>query len=153
MAITVQEQLLVKQKMNIALANANPGVQLLSKAFWKYQSEHGSARSFQFVAVSDLGADAIVADAACKVYFIYLKKGATATGAFFKAADSASSAGTTASDTVQELNAASQVYTQINVNGWAQGSGFTIGSDTTADGNTASTSGDGPNGFVVIGAP
>lgn len=151
MALSTESSNLVWQKVKIALAAADPSIQETLRRLKYHLANVKGNPDLQFVAVTDLGADAIVADAATKVYAIYLKKGATATGAFFKAADNASSAGTTASDLVQEMNAASQEFLLTYFNGWAQGTGFTIGSDTTADGSTASTSGDGPNGFVLIG--
>lgn len=154
MALSTESSNLVWQKAKIALATlASPAA---TNAFAQLKAQLAQVLQnpdLQFVAISDLGADAIVADAACKVYGIYLKKGATATGAFFKAADHASSAGTTASDMVHELNASGQEAVFVYPRGYAQGTGFTIGSDTTADGSTASTSGDGPNGFVIIGKP
>lgn len=152
MALTLEDSNLAWQRVNIALAGADPFiVEQFRKLKYHLANVKGNPQ-LQFVAISDLGADAVIADAACKVYGIYLKKGATATGAFFKAADHASSAGTTASDLVHELNAASQPAAFVYPNAWAQGTGFTVGSDTTADGSTASTSGDGPNGFVLIAA-
>jgi hypothetical protein len=153
MAITVENSNLVWQKAKVALAGASPFAQDVFKALKNRLATVGLNKDLQFVAISDLGADAVVADAACRVYGLYLKKGATATGAFVKAADHASSAGTTASDLVIELNEASKETFIINPTGWAQGTGFTIGSDTTADGSTASTAGDGPSGFAIIGAP
>lgn len=153
MAITVENPNLVWQKAKVALAGASPFASDAFKALKNRLATVGGNVNLQFVAISDLGADAIVADAACRVYGLYLKKGATSTGAFFKAADHASSAGTTASDIVHELNTASAETFLLYPTGYPQGTGFTIGSDTTADGSTASTSGDGPSGFAIIGAP
>lgn len=151
MALSTESSNLVWQKVKIALAAADPSIAETLRRLKYHLANIKGNPDLQFVPVTDLGADAVVADVATKVYAVYLKKGTTATGAFFKAADNASSAGTTASDIVHELNAASQEVLFSYFNGYAQGTGFTIGSDTTADGSTASTSGDGPNGFVLIG--
>lgn len=155
MAISVEDANLAWQRADIAAASLGlkGGVQATLKALKAYLSQAKNNPQLQFVAISDLGADAVIADAACKVYALVLKKGATATGAFVKAADHATSAGTTASDLVRELNAAGQQTAIIDFEGWAQGTGFTVGSDTTADGSTASTAGDGPSGFALIGNP
>lgn len=155
MAISTESANLAWQRVQIALETigATKAVREQFKVLKAYLAQEKSNPDLQCVAVSDLGADAIVADAACKVYGIYLRKQNTATGCFFKAADHASSAGTTASDIVSELNAALQELVLTYPKSWAQGTGFTIGADTTADGSTASTSGDGPNGFVLIGKP
>jgi hypothetical protein len=152
MALSTENSNLVWQKANVALVNATPFAQNAFRALKLRLATVGGNKDLQFVPITDLGVDAIIADAACRVYGIYLKKGATATGAFFKAADHATSAGTTASDIVMELNEASKEIVLTYPSGWAQGTGFTVGSDTTADGNTASTAGDGPSGFVILGA-
>ena len=156
MAIAVQDINLAKRKVLNYLSagtKGDPFAHEQFRALFSYLAQHGSNPDLQFVPFSDLGADTVIADAACKVYGVYMKKRATSTGCFVKAADHATSAGTTASDLVQELNASGQREVMIHRDGWAQGTGFTIGSDTTADGSTASTSGDGPDGFVLIGAP
>lgn len=151
MSISTQASVLAWPKA-IGRRDRKPFTNLALKALKEYLVGYKGNPDLQVVEFDDLGADSVVADAACTVYAIVLKKQATATGAFFKAADHATSAGTTASDLVQELNAASQEVVLAYPTGWAQGTGFTVGSDTTADGNTASTSGDGPDGFVIIGA-
>lgn len=149
MAISLED--IVKTKQRVRSVRVGFEVDLYLKVLWQNLNARNNPQ-LQYKAISDLGADAIIADAACSIYAIYLKKQATATGCFFKAADHASSAGTTASDVVHELNAASQEVLFVYPGGYAQGTGFTVGSDTTADGNTASTAGDGPNGFVLLGA-
>ncbi len=151
MALSLENSNLVWQKAKVGLAGASPFASDVFKALKNRLATVGGNVTLQFVAISDLGTDAVIADAACRVYGLYLKKGATATGAFVKAADHATSAGTTASDLVIELNEASKETFIVNPTGWSQGTGFTVGSDTTADGSTASTSGDGPNGFAIIG--
>lgn len=149
MAISLED--IVKTKQRVRSVRVGFEVDLYLKALWQNLNARGNPQ-LQYKAIADLGADAIIADAACSIYAIYLKKGTGATGCFFKAADHASSAGTTASDVVHELNAASQEVLFVYPAGYVQGTGFTVGSDTTADGSTASTSGDGPNGFVLLGA-
>jgi hypothetical protein len=152
MAVTTENANKVWMRAKAALAAASPYAQLAFKELKAWLATQKGNPDLVYVAIGDLGADAPIADAACKVYGIYLKKGATATGAFVKAADHATVSGTTASDLVLELNAAGQEAVLTYPQGWAQGTGFAIGSDTTADGSTASTSGDGPNGFVILGA-
>ncbi len=154
MALSTENANLVWQKVEIAKQSleVNRAVDMSLRGLKAYLAQEKRNIDLQFVPISDLGADTAIADAACKIYAIVLKKGATSTGAFFKAADHATVSGTTASDLVQELNASEQQVAFIYANGWAQGTGFAVGSDTTADGSTASTSGDGPNGFVILGA-
>lgn len=155
MAISTESANLAWQRVNISLDSlaASKAAREQFRQLHAYLAQEKQNPDLQFVAISDLGVDAVIADAACKIYGIYLKKSATATGCFFKAADHATSAGTTASDVVHELNAASMEDVMTYPKGYAQGTGFTVGADTTADGSTASTSGDGPNGFVLLGKP
>lgn len=97
--------------------------------------------------------DAVIADAACTIYGIFGKKSSTATGAWLKGSDSATTSSSTAAEWMAELNAANQEFVGLfGKDGAAQGSGWTFGADTTAAGSTNSTAGDGPKGFVILGA-
>ena len=51
---------------------------------------------------------------------------------------------------MQELNASGEEFLLTYPDGWAQGTGFSCSSQTTSAGDTDSTSGDGPDGFVLI---
>lgn len=152
MAISVEDSNLVWQKVKIALAAADPSVQEFFRRLKYHLANVKGNPDLQFVAISDLTADAVIADAACQVYGIYLKKQATATAAVFKASDHATATSATAPEISLELNEASAEQVLIFLNGYAQGTGLTVGSDTTPDGSTSTTSGDGPNGFVLLGA-
>lgn len=94
--------------------------------------------------------DAVIADAACKIYAIVTKK-ANATGAWLKGSDHATASSSTAGEWTKELNAAGSEVALFPA-GFAQGTGWTFGADTTAAGSTNSTAGDGPKGFVILGA-
>lgn len=150
MALSLESANLVRQKVRGFSRDA--AAHLAVDAFFRWWSEHKGNNDLQFVAINNLGADVVVADAACQIYFIYLRKQNTGTDAYFKADDSATSAGTTASALVQALINANDDVVLSYPDGWDMANGFTVGSDTTADGSTASSSGDGPNGFVILGA-
>jgi hypothetical protein len=97
--------------------------------------------------------DAVIADAACTIYGIFGKKSGTATGAWIKGSDHATTSSSTASEWMVELNAASKEFVgTFGVAGSPQTAGWTFGADTTASGSTNSTAGDGPKGFVILGA-
>lgn len=96
------------------------------------------------------GSDTIIADAACKIYGIVLSK-QTATTAFFKGSDSA----TTSSSTAPEVELGQGTISEdvlVFPGGRPMANGFTISSDTTSDGITGSAAGDGARGFVILGA-
>jgi hypothetical protein len=96
------------------------------------------------------GSDTVIADAACKIYGIVLSK-QTATAAYFKGSDSASAASSTAPEVELRQNSISEDVL-LFPDGRAMANGFTISSDTTSDGNTGSSAGDGARGFVILGA-
>lgn len=153
MALSTENPTLALQKAGITLDSlgAKGAIRDQFRALKAYLSQIKKNPDLQLVPIADLGADAAVADVACKVYAIFLKKGATATAAFVKGSDHATVASATAPEISIELNAAGQQVFLSYPDGYAQGTGLTIGSDTSADGAVASTAGDGPSGFALIG--
>lgn len=157
MALSLENPNLVWQKAKIALESlgASEEAKAAFKALKHRLATVGGNVNLQFVAISNLTADAVIADVACTLYGAYFKKQATATAAYAKLNDSATTAGgANGADqtTCIELNAASQEAFLIYKAGQAQGSGLSAASQTNPAGNTDSTSGDGPNGFAIIGA-
>jgi hypothetical protein len=93
--------------------------------------------------------DVVLADAAAKLYFVYLQKD-TATASWSKITDHAS----TASDAASELRFKTARIGDECIaypSGLALANGATAQGTTTADGGTGSAS-DGAKGFVIIGA-
>lgn len=161
MAISVENILNVRRKAFNYLSNgSNAGAQVSDpvvfrqmRELFSYLSDHGNNPDLQFVPFADLTGDTVIADAACKVYAIYAKKRNTATDAFFKAVDHASTAAGTTFFLCSELNVGRDVFLALYPKGLAQANGVTLVSSTTDTGNTDTTSGDGPDGFVIIGNP
>lgn len=160
MAIATQDINLVKRKIFNYFKGGTKGDVFAVQAFdqmFRYFSQHGVNPDLQVVFFANLTTDAIVADAACKVYGIYLKKGATGTDAYYKQFDDAASDSSAEDAKIAVgLLTANERASYVNINGLAFASGVTHGSFTAfggAAGTTASTSGDGPSGFVIIGAP
>lgn len=96
------------------------------------------------------GTDTVIADAACQLYAIVLRK-ATTTAAYFKGSDSATTSSSTAPEVELRQNEVSADM-MIFPRGLAMASGFTVSSDTTSDGNTGSSAGDGAAGVVLLAA-
>lgn len=153
MALTLEEQDFVWQRVKIALANASPHVQLSFKNLRSTLVAKGKIK-LQFVALSDITGDTIVADVACKFYGAYVKKQATATDAFFKMNDNATTCGAanggSATDSYPLYDIGDEAIVVYH-KGRAQANGITVASQTNLAGNTDSTSGDGPNGFIILG--
>ena len=159
MALTLESLLAVKQQAySFSFLDAGQKMQL--KALFMYWAQHKrqftvSSSTIDIVAFANLTGDTVIADAACKLFAAFVRKQNTATAASFKINDSATTAGGTngsAETDVVELNAALQHATLVWPDGKSMASGIAIASQTDAAGNTDSTSGDGPDGFIILGA-
>ncbi len=157
MAISTQDINLVKRKVFAFLENGttrgrgNVFAREQFKALFSYFSQHGSNPNLQFVTFADLTGDTVIADAAHKLYAVFVKKQNTGTDAFVKGVDHATvAAGTTFAFCI-ELNLGNDVACLIFPAGLAMATGLTLVSSTTDTGGTDSTSGDGPNGFILLG--
>ena len=158
MALSLQSANLVWQKAQIALDSLSlRGVvreQILKlKA---HLSQVGGNPDLQFVAIADLTADVVAADAACQLYAVVLKKRATATDAFYKAFNDAAT-DSSAEDALLAIGLleAGDYVVLTFPGGMPFSAGLVHGSYTAiagAAGTTASTSGDGPDGFLIIGS-
>lgn len=154
MALSLQTQNLVWQKAKIALDSLGATYahrESLRKLKEHIQAVQGNV-DLEFVAIADLTGDAVVADVACQIYAIFLKKQATATDAFFKAVDHATVAAGTTFFLCVELAESGEQVLLLFPGGLPQATGVTLVSSTTDTGSTDSTAGDGPNGFVILGA-
>jgi hypothetical protein len=159
MALSNENANLVWQKVNIALDSlgAKGEVRDAFRALKAHLSQVKRNPDLTFVAISDLTADVVAADAACKIYGVFLKKQATATDAFYKIFNDAAT-DSSAEDAVVAVGllvSGDQVVLQYP-NGLDMTAGAVHGSYTAmagAAGTTASTTGDGPNGFVILGNP
>lgn len=154
MALSLENANLVWQKAKIALESLGAKrvhVEAL-RQLKEYLSSVRSNPDLQFVAFANLTGDTVVADAACQLYAIFAKKQATATDAFLKAVDHATTAAGTTFFLCVELAEASEQVLLIFPGGIPQASGITLVSSTTDTGGTDSTSGDGPDGFCIIGS-
>lgn len=156
MAIATQDILAVKRKVFNYLKGGTKGDPLsfaLLDQLFRYFSQHGANPDLQVVFYANLTADSIVADAACRVYAVYGRKQNTATDAYFKGNDSATVTSGSDDDINLEFLEALDSQVWVSKKGLPMANGFTIGSDTSANGTSATSTGDGPDGFVIIGAP
>jgi hypothetical protein len=155
MALSTQKKVIVKHKVDGFLRNANGGITDLNRGFWKAMNNNDILADLQVVAFGNLTTDAVVADVACKVYSIYLKKQATATAAFYNVFNDATD-DTTAADAKISLGllAASDEVFWCDPKGLSMATGVVHGSYTALIGynaTTVSTTGDGPDGFIIVG--
>jgi hypothetical protein len=160
MAVSLQSGNLVWQKVNQALANANPSIQQAFKALKTYLATQKGNPDLQFLPFSD--ADIVTATgytpvaAACTVYGVYFIKNGTGTGtgtdSWLTLANGASNETDAEKFMALMTSIADQEVYAVHPQGLAFGTDLTISGETSAQDGTESTSGDAGSGFVIIGA-
>lgn len=158
MALSTESANLVWQKAFVALQSlgAKPSIVDSLRRLKEKLATVNANPDLQFVTMADITGDTVIADAACKLYAIFVKKQATATDAYFKTNDHATTCGAANGASMTDcvwLPDSGDQHLFVFPNGRAQANGITVASQTTAPGNTDNTSGDGPNGFVILGKP
>ncbi len=153
MAISTQaNQIALRKAANFMRANANGANDMIFKGFKMGLNQSNVTDDLQFVSFANLTGDTVIADAASQIYAIFLKKQATATDAYFKVVNHATvAAGSTFHICIALLESGDQCLL-LFPNGLPMATGITLCSSTTDTGTTDSTSGDGPDGFFLIGA-
>jgi len=158
MAVSTEAINLVKQKARISLdgIDAGPGAKAAFKAFWFWMATHKGNPDLVHAAFADLTTDAVVEDEACTLYAVYLKKQTSSTAAYYKIFNDATD-DSTAADAVACVPLITSDYETFLIfpKGVSLSAGLVHGSYVAGDdynGTTQSTSGDGPDGFVIYGA-
>ena len=154
MAQTLASALSAKQK---ALADTrNPDSQSLLRTFFSYWAQHKGNADIEFKAISGLNAaDVVLSDVAGRLLVLFLRKPtASTTTAYAKISDHATTAAAAAELVVALIGTGGggQEICQVYPKGLIFGTGMTLGSHTTAAGNTKSASADAPVGFAIVGA-
>lgn len=155
-SLTVEAPVLTWQRVDVVLNQATPGAQALFRGFKSWIMQQKAGMSLQFIPISDQTVDTNPLDGAIRVYAVYLKKQPTATDAYFKVTDDATD-DTTADDQKVTLPLFESGKESIAFfpDGIPLAAGLVTASYTAPSGNngtTATTAGDGPNGFLLVGA-
>jgi hypothetical protein len=155
MALSTVDIVLAKRRFfhSVAVIGSAAGapIQQFAYTLFSWLSQQRNNPDLQVVEFTNLtGSNTVIADAACKLYAIVLLK-STTTEAHFKGSDNATTSSSTAPDVALRQNTA-EADMMIFPRGLAMANGFTVSSDTTADGNTGSSAGDGAAGVVLLGA-
>jgi hypothetical protein len=124
------------------------------RCFKKVHAEHLKNIQLQVVAISGLdSADVVVADAACKLYLLAVKKPAgSTTTVYLKGSDHASAQGANAELGLILVGSDTNWHTIFDPQGLPFGTGLTLDAHTTSSGTTKSAAADAPVGFAIIGA-
>jgi hypothetical protein len=154
MALTLASQLSVRQKALETTRAAASQAQL--RTLFSYLSQHKPGIELQFVPVSGLdSADVVVADVACRLYALFLRKPtSSATTAYVKGSDHASAQGANAELGIMFLGTGGggQEACQCYPAGLMFGTGLTLDCHTTSSGTTKSDAADAPVGFAIVGS-
>jgi hypothetical protein len=151
MALSTQDPILAKRRFFHAVA-LDAAVQAIAVAFFSWINQQGGKPDLQVKEFDNLtNTDTVIADAACKVYAIVLKKGTT-TAAFFKGTDHASTGATDGTQQISLRQNSVKVDILVFPKGLPMAAGLTLRSNTTGTGNTTSAAGDGASGVVLLGA-
>lgn len=126
------------------------------KRLQDYLAKQGGNPQLQFVTFTDVTGDQATAltTGGATLYAIYLRKRNTATDAFFKWADHGTTCGGANGANMQgcvPLLVGKDEVVLTFTPGHILATGLTVAAETTAAGGTDTTSGDGPDGFAIIG--
>lgn len=154
MALSLESAGKVRQKTREHVRN--PAVLYALKAFFLYHSQKGNA-DLELVYLDDAdltGTNGVVsADAACTLYFVFLRKRGTATDAYLKFYNDATDDTTAGNERITiALLEASEDNIVMFPQGLDMSTGIVATSHTTSNGTTDSTAGDAGDGFLIIGA-
>jgi hypothetical protein len=112
----------------------------------------------QYLSFTNVTGDAVttpeLSTGGCTIFALYCKKQNTATDAYFKVNDSATTAGGGSGANVKitlPLLVGNDEIAVIFQPGLVFATGIAVASETTAAGGADTTSGDGPNGFFIVG--
>jgi hypothetical protein len=146
----------VWQTVRAALAGANEASKRQFDDLKLYLATQKGNPDLQFVPFSNVTGDqaTLVASGGCTLYGLYLKKQNTATDAWFKLADHGTVAGgaSGAAMTITlPLLVGNDEIACIFPTGLILATGITVASETTAAGGADTVTGDGPNGFAIVG--
>jgi hypothetical protein len=150
MALSLEGAHFVKRKA--VLENRAPKIAMLFKALFSYLAQHKGNPDLQYVAFAALTTTAtVIADAACRLYALYLKKpAASTTASWVHGTNHASTAASTAA-TFRAYLPTSNEELLIFPDGLALSAGLVLISVTAAGGATESAAADRATGFGIVG--
>jgi len=153
MALTVENANLVKQRTFTDLRGRH--IAELLKGFWNHINHAGNP-DLQWVYFSGLEtADKVIADVACKLYAVYMRKPTASTvDSWVKASDHATAAAANGDIVVKLLGTGGggREYVLLFPNGLLMGTGVTIGAHTTVNGSSKTLVADAATGWAIVGA-
>ena len=144
-----------KVRMKTRGIDLDPSVYGALKSFFQYWATHKGNADLQLFNFSEAQADDAdgtgLADAACTVHFVYVKKAASATDNYFKLFDNATVDTTTTDQRlVLPLFVSGESQVWQSTAGLPFAVGVTVTQHTTSEGTTDGS--DGGSGFIIVAA-
>ncbi len=154
MALVLESAGRVRQKTRAL--TLEPSVFLALKGFFHYWATNKGNADLQLIPISDTditGTDGVIAmSEPCTVYVAYIKKGSTATDAYFKLFDDVTDDSVTTDARLSVgLLEANEEHFFMFPKGLTMATGIVATSHTNSAGSTDSTAGDAGNGFLIVG--
>lgn len=153
--LTVERPAVMWDKVDQRLAAATPASQMLFRQFKSWCMQHLKGKELQLIDLTNVTAFVNPLDGAFRVYAIYAKKQATATRAYLGVFDDVANDATAVNERLAlGLVEASKEAVVFYPDGLPLTAGLVVASYTASagsNGTTASTSGDGANGFMLVG--
>lgn len=153
--LTVEPPVVTWDKVDSRLAGATPCAQMMYRSFKSWCMQNLRGINLQLLDVANLTGFTNPLDGAIRVYAIYIKKQNTATRAYFNLFDNATNDAVAADAklSLPMFEAGKEAFLFFP-DGLPLAAGLVLGAYTAligANATTASTSGDGPNGFLLVG--
>lgn len=152
MAISTQDSVLAWRNIFNRCHSMKPSTQRVLQALKSFLAQQGNNPDLQVVGFDSLSAsETVIADAACKLYAVVLKKAATATATYSKLTDHATTSSDDSSDFVILSNVSKSEHPLVFPQAVSFANGITMQGNTTASGGTTSGA-NACSGFAIIGA-
>jgi hypothetical protein len=160
MALSLEDGNKVWQKVNKALADAEPAAVFAFRGLKQWLAEQKGNPQLQFVTIDGTVIDTATngqdhgIDAAHRIYGLYLKKANTATDTYFAVYDDATNVSGGATDARMSIGLleAKETFIGVYPDGLVMADGLISKGWTDFDGTTDANEADTPNGFYVLGA-
>lgn len=151
MALSTQDPVLARRRFFHAFT-LDASTYQMAIAFFSWLMQQGGRPDLQVKEITALsGTDQVIADAACKLYALILKK-TTATASYSKGTDHATTCSTDGTQDFSLKMADVNSHDMFWPKGRACAAGWTMQGNTTGTGNTTSGA-NGAAGVCLLGAP
>lgn len=150
MALSLTNSVLVTQASRSESRKAK--TQLFLKQLYSYLAQHKGSPDLQLVPFSALtSGSTVVADAACKLYALFLKKPTGSTVSVYAKVTDDEATASVGTNSITQILPTTAEETLIYPDGLSFANGITLRADTDPTAAAAPAAADQPSGFAIIG--